>query len=291
MIAGAFSTADDKNSSDDQELEDLGQSSAAPHGSLGVTPSALQGGNTPLGDINLSGVTLVDKNQAHQPDGLHGSSHKQKPTKTQNRDVDTSKTEKLYFTISEQEVNRFQPFNDLGQLEDKIMRHVNNHEVNKVLKKISFLNPRGGESPRQGFLWVTQNWVKKNLSRTDHQLLGAIFMVKREIFRITADGSECRRRLPALCCPYQPLLMDATNEATIRRTRLRQSHTGRSLMVANDGHHTRRRTFHAVSFGASAVGKTAHSTVQHLVHLVLLAFNISLLRDLCRLKSSWTTSS
>jgi len=30
--------------------------------------------------------------------------------------------------------------------------------------------------------------------------------------------------------------------------------TGRSLMVANDGHHTRRRTFHAVSFGAFAVG-------------------------------------
>merc|ERR1719160_2301197 len=28
--------------------------------------------------------------------------------------------------------------------------------------------------------------------------------------------------------------------------------TGRSLMVANDGHHTRRRTFHAVSFGAFA---------------------------------------
>lgn len=84
MNTGAFSTADKKKGSDDQDLEVLGQSSADPHGSLGVTPSAVQGGNTPLGDINLSGVTPVDTNQAHQPDGLHGSSHKQKQTKTQN---------------------------------------------------------------------------------------------------------------------------------------------------------------------------------------------------------------
>ena len=84
MYSDAFSTADNQKSSDDTELEVLGQSSAAPHGSLGVTPSAQQGGNTPLGDKNLSGVTPVDTNQAHQPDGLHGgSSHKQKQTKTQ----------------------------------------------------------------------------------------------------------------------------------------------------------------------------------------------------------------
>ena len=84
MYSDAFSTADKNKSSDDTELEVLGQSSAAPHGSLGVTPSAQQGGNTPLGDKNLSGVTPVDKKQEHQPDGLHGSSQKHKPTKTQN---------------------------------------------------------------------------------------------------------------------------------------------------------------------------------------------------------------
>ena len=71
MNTDAFSTADKKKGSDDQELEVLGQSSADPHGSLGVTPSAKQGGNTPLGDKNLSGVTPVDINQEHQPDGLH----------------------------------------------------------------------------------------------------------------------------------------------------------------------------------------------------------------------------
>ena len=85
MNSDAFSTADNQKSSDDTELEVLGQSSAAPHGSLGVTPSAKQGGNTPLGDKNLSGVTPVDINQEHQPDGLHGSSQKQKQIKTQNQ--------------------------------------------------------------------------------------------------------------------------------------------------------------------------------------------------------------
>jgi len=56
-------------------------------------------------------------------------------------------------------------------------------------------------------------------------------------------------------CPYQPLLMDATNGDTISQKQATPGFfTGRSLMVANDGHHTRRRTFHAVSFSAFAVG-------------------------------------
>ena len=40
MSTDAFSTAAKQPSSDDTELEVLGHSSAAPHGSLGVKPSA-----------------------------------------------------------------------------------------------------------------------------------------------------------------------------------------------------------------------------------------------------------
>ena len=53
--------------------------------------------------------------------------------------------------------------------------------------------------------------------------------------------------------PISRCLCSLRTGIPFRRSRLRQF-TGRSLMVANDGHHTRRRTFHAVSFGAFAVG-------------------------------------
>ena len=84
MSTDAFTTAAKQKSSDDTELEVLGHSSAAPHGSLGIKPSAEIRHTNLIGDTKLSGVTPVDKNQAHQPDGLHGSSQKQIPTKTQN---------------------------------------------------------------------------------------------------------------------------------------------------------------------------------------------------------------
>ena len=83
MSTDAFTTAAKHPSSDDTELEVLGHSSAAPHGSLGVKPSAEIRHTNLIGDTKLSGVTPVDKNQEHQPDGLHGSSQKQKPTNTQ----------------------------------------------------------------------------------------------------------------------------------------------------------------------------------------------------------------